>query len=277
MPESSYEKATTDQTVDEDFPMALQEEEWNKPVQSKQGYVPPHMRSVKKSASSPAPSTAPTGKGPLTALEDLKWKGSHAVQVTSQAEKFTIRMANQLASSKQLNYDATFMTHATLYVIACEKDLPELKNMAWQRLRSLLVAIGPLGKKAPVLANMVALIQYTYRETGVSELALDPLRDLVTSYVAINFTKFKGAKVDALFSSQAADDREFVVEVMAKVSQSMKDLEAKDFEVKKTAPGYKSRASIPGPNNMAESCGFCGFQRSRMTRGSGWYCWYCEQ
>ncbi len=226
MPESNDVKGVTDQAVDEDFPMELQEEEWNMPVQPEQNYLPPHMRAVKPSASSPAPSATPTGKGPSTALEDLEWKGSHAVQKTSRAEEFTNRMYDQLASSKQLDYDATFMTHATLYVIGCEKDLLELKNMAWQRLRSLLITIGSPVVGMPLIANMVALIQYTYRETGVSELPEDPLRELVTSYVAIQFTKFKGAEVDALFASQVADDRDFVVDMMSKVRQSIENFEA---------------------------------------------------
>jgi len=227
MPETHEDTRDTDQAVDENFSMELQEEVWNLPVQPEQ-WLPPHMRTVKPSVSSPAPNATPTGKGPLPALEDLKWKGSHAIKTISRAEQFTNRLSwsPQFASSKQLDYDATFMTHATLYVIGCEKDLLELKNMAWQRLRSLLVTIGSPTAGMPVVANMVALIQDTYKETGVSESSVEPLRDLVTSYVAIHFTKFKGAEVDALFSSQAADDREFVVDVMTKVRQSMEDLEA---------------------------------------------------
>ena len=258
MPESNDVKGATDQAIDEDFAMELQEEEWNMPVQPERNYLPPHMRAVKPSASSPAPSATPIAKGPLTALEDLEWKGSHAVQKTSRAEEFTNRMNNQLASSKQFDYDATFMTHATLYVIGCEKDLHELKNMAWQRLRSLLVSIGSPTAGTPVIANMVALIQYTYKETGVSELPVDPMRDLATSYVAIYFTKFNGAEVDALLASQAADDREFVVEVMAKVRQSMEDLEATKTTTGSSGTVYSSPAFKKDKKKGKISCSVWG-------------------
>lgn len=256
----------TDEAVEEDFPMELQEEEWNRQVPPETYQVPAH-RIEKASVSSSAPTATPTAKGPLTALKDLEWKGSHAVQTTSGAENFTNHMNDtHLASSKQLDYDATFMTHAILYVIGCEKDLHELKNMAWQRLRSLLVEIGAPETGSPIIGNMVALIQYTYSETGVSELPVEPLRDLVTSYVAIHFTNFRGAEVDALFSSQAADDREFVVEVMAKVRQSMENFETKSSEVTKTTPDERPYCTI------------CGIQRtwSYTPQGYRWRCRCCN-
>lgn len=263
------DERNTDEVVDEGFPMELQEEEWNRQVPPETNQIPAHQ-TEKPWVSSPAPTVTPTVSGPLKALQDLEWKGSHAVQTTSGAENFTNRMKDtHLASSKQLDYDATIMTHATLYVIGCEKDLHELKNMAWQRLRSLLVEIGAPGAGTPVIGNMVALIQYTYKETGVSELPVELLRDLVTNYVAIYFTKFRGAAVDALFSSRAADDGEFVVEVMAKVRQSMENFEANTSEVTETTPDGVLYCSGCG-NQMTRV-----YNRFRNRSKRGWSCSRC--
>ncbi len=212
-------------TAREDFPIELQEQEWNLAPEPEPAPQPDSPRSCTSHIE-------PTKTAPLTPLKDLTWEGCHAIEEMSHAEIFDIWMlANQYARYEDdtfysYDYGATLMTHATMYVIACQKDLAELKNMAWQRLRALLVELGSPNAGSPIIGNMVALIRYAYRETGVSELPVDPLRHLVTSYVATHFTKFKGPEVDALFTSQTADDREFVVEVMAKVRQSMENLEA---------------------------------------------------
>lgn len=216
--------------VNDEFPYSLQEEEWRMPddpafelapvveVSQKMGKK---TKSKKKGSFSQTPPTE-AEPGPLVLLKDLSWRGSHAVDKTMKTQLFEKQVEVRLRGySQHLDYGVTLMTHATLYVVACEKNLIELKNMAWQRLRSLLIAIGGPVAGKPIVGNLVALSQYAYQETGVSELPQDPLRDLLTSYVAIHFTKFQGPEVDGLFSSQATDDRDFVVEVMIKVRHRM--------------------------------------------------------
>lgn len=204
----------------EGFPVEHQEQEWSIPLEAEPAPQP----------ELPQPLTSCTElkrTAPMTPLKDLTWEGCHAVEKTSHAEDFDLWiMCNQDDNVYPFDYEETLMTHATLYVIACQKDLAELKNMAWQRLRVLLVKLGAPDAGRPMMGNMVALIRYAYQETGVSELPVDPLRHLITSYVALHFTKFKGPEVDSLFASQAADDRDFVVEVVAKVRQRVEDLEA---------------------------------------------------
>ena len=243
--------------VFEESPRKPQEKAWGIRVEEEWA---PQPKPEGPLISSPTTSAIqPSDQGPLTPLKDLTWSGSHAIKKTSQAEEFDNWLKNQLAHSKQLDYKATFMTHATLYVIACQKELDELKNMAWQRLRSLLVAVGPLLAGWPIIANMVALIQYTYKETSVSELAEDPLRDLVTSFVAIHFTKFKGPEVDNLFYSELADDREFVVELMVKVRQSMENLETLESTGGDTFIGGDSQlgGSMYYPTSKSKKKGRC--------------------
>lgn len=230
--ESAEGEAHEEGVAPEGFPVELQEQEWNSSAEAEPVQQPDSPRALTSYLE-------PRKTGPLTPLNDLAWEGCRAAEKTTHAETFDPWMLLN-NSLYPLDYEATFMTHATLYVIACQKDLADLKNMAWQRLRALLVEIGAPDAESPIIGNMVALIQYTYRETGVSELPEDPLRDLVTSYVAIYFTKFRGAEVDALFSSRAADDREFVVEIMDKVRQSMENLEATTGTIASTGTVFES-------------------------------------
>lgn len=233
----------------EDFPYKLQEEEWRAAPEPQVFEQPAPPVAVEEPVEEPVQAfnyvqvleadvvdvpafpqqvdaQVHATEGPLTPLKDLTWKGSHAIELSLKSNEFDRWMDIRQESSEPLDYEATFMTHATLYVIACQKDLHELKNMAWQRLRSLLIDIGPPDSGERITANVVALIHYSYTETGVSELPQDPLRDLLTSYVAIHFTRFKGSEVDGLFASGDADDKEFVVDLMAKVRQRIEDLEA---------------------------------------------------
>lgn len=220
---------------DEDFPVELQEEEWGREVPNE--VETPPVLSVEQPAldseleSSDGVCSSPR-KDPLTPLRDLKWHKSHHLQPESQDQMFNAWIEKHLGNpeSDRLDYEATFMTHAKLYVMACQMDLHELKNMSWQRLRSLLVALGSPTPGQPVIGNMVTLIHYTYKETGMSELAVDPLRDLLTSFVAIHFTKFYGPDVDALFASGDEDDREFVVDVLAKVKQNVAYLQKRELD-----------------------------------------------
>ena len=183
----------------------------------------------------------PAPQHPLTPLERLSWRGSHHISRQTKADDFDEWLKSQPDPQSSLDYEATFMTHAMLYNIACHKDLLELKNMAWQRLRSLLIYLGPPIVGAPITTNLVTLIHYTYRETGISELPVDPLRDLVTTYVAIHYTKFKGLKVDELISSELADDREFVVELMGKIRESMEHLEASQAKTMSSSSSSKKK------------------------------------
>ncbi|KAL8673694.1 MAG: hypothetical protein Q9224_007518 [Gallowayella concinna] len=160
---------------------------------------------------------------PLTPLKDLSWSGSRPLGKLSQAEEFEKWIGHELRRPDQLDYEATFQTHAELYQLGCFYLLDELKDMAWQRLRSVLISIGTPKVGSRVVANLVDLIHYAYEVTGdackVKEE--EPLRKLVTTMAAIHFTGFKGAEVEQLIASPTKSDREFVSDLMAKVMQRL--------------------------------------------------------
>ncbi|KAL8769873.1 MAG: hypothetical protein Q9209_004311 [Squamulea sp. 1 TL-2023] len=163
-------------------------------------------------------------------LKDLTWNGSHPLEKMSEAEEFDKWTGHQLWRPDQLNYEATFMTHAELYNMACIYQLDTLKNMAWQRLRSVLVSIGRPVPGSTVMGNIVTLIHYTYEITGEVGNEEEPLRKLVTTFAALNFTRFKGTVVDELIKSASEPDREFVMDLMAMVRQKVDNKEYSDSE-----------------------------------------------
>ncbi|KAL8709056.1 MAG: hypothetical protein Q9225_007506 [Loekoesia sp. 1 TL-2023] len=183
--------------------------------------LPKYTYKVIKSTKTPIP--------PLTRLQELEWDGCRALNKLSQAEEFDKWTGHQLWRPDELDYKDIFMTHAKLYVMACFYRLDELKNMAWQRLRSVLVSIGKPNPRTPVINNLVTLLHYVYQETGDSDTSEEePLRMLITSFAALNFTNFKGSEVNELMMSGQQADREFVVDLMDKVAQQMSYLESKE-------------------------------------------------
>ncbi|KAL8645807.1 MAG: hypothetical protein Q9210_006508 [Variospora velana] len=175
---------------------------------------------------------------PLTRLQDLSWDGCRQLDKLTQAEEFDKWTGHQLWSTSELDYDTTFMAHAELYVMAHQYMLHELKNMAWQRLRSVLISIGKPAPGSPVIKNIATLAHYVYQETGATESheAEEPLRLLVSSFAALHFTTLKHPCMDELMRSQEEADRDFVVELMGKVSHQMTHFESKDAAAQGPAP-----------------------------------------
>ncbi|KAL8728221.1 MAG: hypothetical protein Q9166_005524 [cf. Caloplaca sp. 2 TL-2023] len=189
---------------------------------SQQGrsYIPPWLRN---SARKQQPSTAL----PLPQLKDLTWSGIRPLGKLTEAEEFDKWTGHQLWSPSQLDYEATFMTHAELYVMACQYMLDGLKNMAWQRLRSVLITIGTPPPECAVIDNIMTLVRYVYQETGDLGETEEPLRELVTTFTALHFINFQGPELHELMMSTAEADREFVADLLAKVMQKVKHLETK--------------------------------------------------
>ena len=157
-------------------------------------------------------------------LSGLTWSGCRDLAHMTQAEEFDKWSGHLLWKASELDYGATFMTHAQLYVMACFYMLPELKNMAWQRLRSVLDTIGSPANDWKVLENLGELIRYAYTETESHDG--EPLRMLVTTFTALHFPRIKGHVIDQLILSEAHSDKEFVVDLMTNLTQQLGELKS---------------------------------------------------
>ncbi|KAL8867669.1 MAG: hypothetical protein Q9198_008432 [Flavoplaca austrocitrina] len=112
--------------------------------------------------------------------------------------------------------------------MACRYMLTELKNLSWQRLRSLLGEINKPRAKSSFMGNLIDLIRYAYKETSNEPGCTEPLRQLVTTYAAIYCDLFGGPMVDDLMMSTELSDREFVSDFTRKAVQRVDLLEIRN-------------------------------------------------
>ncbi|KAL9583133.1 MAG: hypothetical protein Q9212_002882 [Teloschistes hypoglaucus] len=178
---------------------------------------------------------------PLTRVRELIGpKGDNKSKKMSKAEEYDKWTGHLLWRPDELDYDNTIMIHAELYIMASQYLLDELKDLTWQRLRSVLVSIGTPVPGSLFIRNLVKVLRYVYKETGTDSLEgnEEPLRRLVSTFVAQHFTRLKGPEVDEIFASTRAVDREIVIDVTNRITQEMVHLEA---EVSKAKENEKKR------------------------------------
>ncbi|KAI4125343.1 MAG: hypothetical protein LQ338_004302 [Usnochroma carphineum] len=250
---SSQQKSASDgkdednRRPDDDPDLLVPEAEERRMIKDAKSLIPSPPQYSRQSASDPTSSTKkrklPEAIPPrsLTRLQDLTWNGCRTLRERlSQAGEYDKWTGHQLWRPDKLDYEATFLTHAELYAMANQYMLDDLKNIAWQRLRSVLVSIGKPTPWSPVVDNVVALIHCVYEHTGDVGEEEEPLRMLVNSFVALHFTSFQGSEVGNLMLSKKEADREFVLDLMNKMAQQMAYMETK--EDKKKAQRSKTHA-----------------------------------
>ncbi|KAL8838678.1 MAG: hypothetical protein Q9176_004918 [Flavoplaca citrina] len=159
-------------------------------------------------------------------LQDLEWKADNGLPLPSPAEEFNHWHLHPPRNAGQLDYSVPFKIHADLYNIGCRYFLDDLRRMAWYRLRTLLITIGrpPVGSAA--IQNTIDLILDVYSRTGDPLDEGEPLRNLLTTFVACHFTAFKASGIQQLAISDNKDTREFMSDLMAKLMLRVEKLES---------------------------------------------------
>lgn len=148
---------------------------------------------------------------PLTPLETLAFSKAYPERAPSHAEALTQWAAYFKQSSCVLNFEATLLAHAKLYALADYMLLPALQAHVFQRLRAVLIFIVrptyphavfmernslPIAN-TQVIDNIIALIQYVYANTTQLESEEEPLRELISTFLALHYDQFvdKGGQV----------------------------------------------------------------------------------
>ncbi|KAL8918899.1 MAG: hypothetical protein Q9208_007080 [Pyrenodesmia sp. 3 TL-2023] len=189
------------------------------------------LASARKKSKSKRSAPVPTPSPALPRLQDLTFAGCRPLNKISQAEEFDKWTGHHLWNPTELDYETTFLTHAELYTMATTYMLSDLKNMAWQRLRAVLISIGKPAPGSTVVDNLASLCHYVYTETGGADDGVEeeePLRMLVSGFAGLHFTGLKGRGMEELMMSKEEADREFVVDLMGKVARQMSYLESKE-------------------------------------------------
>lgn len=89
------------------------------------------------------------------------------------------------------NFEETFLAHAKIYVLAQYKSIPALKALAHARLARTLLKLHPLGGNLHLSINIVNLATYVYSNTDSLTHSEEPLRKLISQYVALNFVAWQ--------------------------------------------------------------------------------------
>ena len=157
---------------------------------------------------------------PLTSLENIYFDEARPKLAHSYAETVEpwVRRFEQDPSS--LNFEATLLAHAKLYALADYMLLPALQAQAFDRLKAVLMVISPPAyafysafrdsrlpiANLPVIGNLLTLIQYVYANTTGLESKEEPLRELISTFIVLNYDQFTdGGDLVQTFMEQGGD------------------------------------------------------------------------
>ncbi|CAF9935201.1 hypothetical protein IMSHALPRED_010136 [Imshaugia aleurites] len=165
----------------------------------------------KKFGTTPKESESAKGsKRPPTPLANIYFKKADPEIVTFRSEAFKQWAAKFTETPCDLNFEATLLAHAKLYALADYMLLPTLQAQAFQRLKDLLGFIsakvytppshpGVLVFRDPaVVDDILTLVRYVYANTTGLESEEEPLRKLVSTFVAQNYDQFEDDKGEVL-------------------------------------------------------------------------------
>lgn len=152
------------------------------------------------------------------------------------------------------------MTHAELYVMGNQYMLDELKDIAWHRLKAVLLTIGRPLEGSVVIDNITQLGRYVYRETGQMDDEEEPLRNLVSSFVALHYPVFGTSMMGEMIMSTEEGDREFAKDLLAKLTLKVKQFEKVEGE--RARPGFPFVKPRPGPERHEINCPSCSWQQT---------------
>lgn len=166
---------------------------------------------------------------PLTPIGSLFYEGPKDPTKLSQEKKFDLWNSHSTTSSLQLDYETTLLAHAKLYTMANCFLLGELKTLALQQLQICLISLDNPSPESPVVSNITALMQYVYANTVRLKKKDEPMRKLVTSYVAFHFTALRSND----FMQLLVEGGDIVDDVLTKLRRRIASYEAETDSQKK--------------------------------------------
>ena len=181
----------------------------------------------------------------LKPLKDMEYNKADAKLAPSHAEAFSLWTAAYKKSFLSvLNFEDTLLAHAKLYSLADYMLLPVLQAHAFQRTKAVLLfmhtyylpLLGPYSSpfNQPVIVNIITVIRYVYANTVRLVSEEEPLRELISTFVALNYDQFgDNGRVVRKFMGQGGDFQEELHDKMRINVLAMKE-ELKDMKTKLT-------------------------------------------
>ena len=176
--------------------------------------IPLFRSSVRSQPTSHTPTGLPTVADPYNACENFK-DYLPKMNLVLDWEKRVIN--GGLRVDHEANYHQTIMAHAKLYALSKYMLFPDLAHLAYNNICTVLIFNGKLQAGSSLVEDIVMLIRYAYANTETLTNSLEPLRDLLTSYVAISFGAWQGPTANQLME----EGGDFVVDITTKVGKRM--------------------------------------------------------
>lgn len=149
----------------------------------------------------------PTQLGKIQCHGDRVGVAAHECLV---ADGRIAEMRNTLENSAQPG--STLVQDAKVYALAQYLQLVGLKRLAFHNIQDVLTAKAVFGRLPRMTGAIVDLSRYTYAHTDALSNSEEPLRALVSTFVAMWLPNLRGPDVDVLMS----EGGDFVIDVMAK-------------------------------------------------------------
>lgn len=130
------------------------------------------------------------------------------------------------------DFGETLLAHAKVYSLAHYKAITPLKALAQERLSRVLIALHPMGGNPHLASNIVDLVTYVYENTDSLANSAEPLRNMVSNFVVLNFSVWQAHPAAVEMMCGGGD---FVREVLAKICKRL----GRPIELRVAAPATR--------------------------------------
>ncbi|KAL2046181.1 hypothetical protein N7G274_001628 [Stereocaulon virgatum] len=142
---------------------------------------------------------------------------------------------------KKSGLDSTTLADAKVYVFADYMLLPGLQAFAFEGVAARLIWMGSFTPNTQIISDIVALAEYVYANTVKPCDHEEPLRELISTYIAMDFDLFhdEGGLVERLIDQGGA----IAVDVWEKARTNIGVLRKENEELKRKMSETKATSS----------------------------------
>lgn len=195
---------------------------------SSKGFIP-ELNSNRSSKQKQSRRSQSSQIRPLTPIGSFDYEVAKNPVKPTQEKKHDLWNLHSSKSAHRLDYETTLLAHAKLYTMANCFLLVELKNLALQQLQICLMSLDNPSPDSPIVSNITTLIQYVYANTVRLKKKEEPMRKLVTTYVACQITALRGNE----FMKLLIEGGDIVEDVVTKLRRRIVSYEAETDSQKK--------------------------------------------
>ena len=141
-----------------------------------------------------ASDTAVVVRLPQTPTPTQNYLGNEIGLPERQTQTEAGRFSSLRCSSLKYSYRGPLMAHAQVYVLAHQHLLKDLEKLALQRMAQTLLGVDIHADHTVV--ELMDLVEYVYENTDErsEEVGIEPMRKILSHFIAANITGFLNAK-----------------------------------------------------------------------------------